>query len=86
MSSGPDWPGGLWVRWILSIVQGRMSKTDRAGSADRQDQAVSRGGNAPTPVIRSETLLSARKEAVIEHRGERYLLRETSRGKLILTK
>jgi hemin uptake protein HemP len=56
-----------------------MSKTEGAGAADGQ-------GRAETPVIRSETLLSTRKEAVIEHRGERYLLRETSRGKLILTK
>ena len=56
-----------------------MSKTEGAGPADRQDRTA-------TPVIRSETLLSARKEAVIEHRGEHYLLRETSKGKLILTK
>ena len=56
-----------------------MNKTEGAGPVDRQDRMA-------TPVIRSETLLSARKEAVIEHRGERYLLRETSKGKLILTK
>ena len=56
-----------------------MSKTESAGPADGQTRTE-------TPVIRSEALLSVRKEAVIEHRGERYLLRETSRGKLILTK
>lgn len=37
-------------------------------------------------VIPSRTLLGPAGRAVIEHRGERYALRETRLGKLILTK
>lgn len=42
----------------------------------------------PTPLQRvsSEKLLTGKKELVIEHCGEEYRLRITSKGKLILTK
>lgn len=42
----------------------------------------------PTPdsPIRAEDLLRDRRMLVIEHAGERYLLRLTRNGKLILTK
>ena len=36
--------------------------------------------------ITTEDLLAGRREIVIVHRGERYLLRVTRSGKLILTK
>jgi len=36
--------------------------------------------------ISSEVLLSGKKELIIEHAGEDYRLRITSKGKLILTK
>jgi hemin uptake protein HemP len=38
------------------------------------------------PVVRSADLFGERKEIVIEHDGERYRLRITRRGKLILQK
>ena len=37
-------------------------------------------------VIPSAELLGARGQLLIEHQGERYLLRVTRQGKLILTK
>ena len=37
-------------------------------------------------IVRSEDLFSARTEIVIVHNGERYRLRLTRRGKLILQK
>ena len=36
--------------------------------------------------IRSDELFSGQREVLIEHAGELYLLRHTSKGKLILTK
>lgn len=41
---------------------------------------------APAGPIRAEDLLRDRRMLVIEHAGERYLLRLTRNGKLILTK
>lgn len=41
---------------------------------------------APASHIRAEDLLRDRRMLVIEHAGERYLLRLTRNGKLILTK
>jgi len=41
---------------------------------------------SPGVRVRSEALLAGGREVVIEHRGQNYLLRLTSSGKLILTK
>lgn len=41
---------------------------------------------APEPVVRTADLFGERREIVIEHDGERYKLRITRRGKLILQK
>ncbi len=41
---------------------------------------------APAEVVRATDLLRNRQVLVIEHAGERYLLRLTKNGKLILTK
>ena len=38
------------------------------------------------PQIRSEELFGGQREVLIEHAGELYSLRQTSKGKLILTK
>jgi len=38
------------------------------------------------PTYSSETLFGAARQAVIEHRGQQYVLRLTASGKLILTK
>ena len=57
---------------------------DETEKSDR-DAAIS----PPTgrePVVRSQELFGAAKEIVIEHEGERYRLRITRRGKLILQK
>ncbi|MFN2308409.1 MAG: hemin uptake protein HemP [Gammaproteobacteria bacterium] len=40
----------------------------------------------PLPVVTSQHLLGERGQLQIAHQGEYYLLRLTSRGKLILTK
>ncbi len=40
----------------------------------------------PVPVYRSEDLFKAKNRAEILHQGERYVLRETRTGKLILNK
>jgi hemin uptake protein HemP len=40
----------------------------------------------PELVIASQNLLQGRREIYIEHEGQRYRLRVTSRGKLYLTK
>ncbi len=37
-------------------------------------------------VVTSEMLFAGKRELVIRHRGEDYILRLTSQGKLILTK
>jgi hemin uptake protein HemP len=37
-------------------------------------------------VVHSQQLLAGQRLIVIEHHGERYVLRETNQGKLILTK
>ncbi|MBX3677977.1 MAG: hemin uptake protein HemP [Rhodocyclaceae bacterium] len=41
---------------------------------------------APQPPVTSTELLRGRNEVLIAHRGEHYRLRQTSSGKLILTK
>jgi hemin uptake protein HemP len=41
---------------------------------------------APVRALRSETLFDGSSEVQIDHRGTLYRLRQTSQGKLILTK
>jgi hemin uptake protein HemP len=43
------------------------------------------GGNV-APVVSSQELLGRRRHLQIDHGGERYVLRVTRQGKLILTK
>ncbi len=48
---------------------------------------ASQSSDAPTMRrMTSDELLAGQKERVIEHSGEEYRLRMTSKGKLILTK
>ncbi|MDA8383437.1 MAG: hemin uptake protein HemP [Betaproteobacteria bacterium] len=49
--------------------------------SERRDLLLDRN-----PPIRSETLFAAGDELLIEHQGQRYRLRRTRAGKLILTK
>jgi len=44
------------------------------------------GINAAEPVVSSKALFKGRRIISIEHNGERYALRITASGKLILTK
>lgn len=61
-----------------------MKNQDRSASC-----ALAHEPSAParkTRPVRSADLLGAARTLMIEHRGEFYCLRQTSRGKLILTK
>lgn len=58
---------------------------NQSGPTDRMDLAAPKG-LSQRPRHRSEALLAGAREVVIEHRGQDYLLRLTSTGKLILTK
>jgi hemin uptake protein HemP len=48
--------------------------------------AVAATSQAQRRQIRSDELFSGQREVLIEHSGEIYSLRQTSKGKLILTK
>jgi len=50
------------------------------------DCVVLAGGAASTRQVNSEALLGNRETLEIQHQGERYILRQTRAGKLILTK
>lgn len=50
------------------------------------DSVVLAGGAASTRQVNSEALLGNRETLEIQHQGERYILRQTRAGKLILTK
>lgn len=61
--------------------------------ADAQESQMKTGhddagaaGEAELPRLRSADLLNGAREAIIEHGQDRYRLRLTSNGKLILTK
>ena len=49
-------------------------------------RTVTPGNPAPRRQIRSDDLFGGHRELLIEHAGEFYSLRQTSKGKLILTK
>ena len=57
---------------------------DRADANEPSGSPVDTLADART--LNSAELLSGAKEVVIDHQGERYRLRCTSKGKLILTK
>lgn len=58
-----------------------------AANGERSNVAACVTGSQPQRrQIRSDELFSGQREVVIEHAGEFYLLRHTSKGKLILTK
>jgi hemin uptake protein HemP len=48
--------------------------------------AIATGNPPPRRQIRSVELFNGGREVLIEHAGELYSLRQTSKGKLILTK
>jgi hemin uptake protein HemP len=53
---------------------------------NRDTAAVKLASDAAVPHLESTRLLGAAGEAVIEHEGNLYRLRRTSRGGLVLTK
>ena len=53
---------------------------------DRADGSEAKASLTEARTLSSTELLSGAKEVVIDHQGERYRLRCTSKGKLILTK
>ena len=53
---------------------------------ERADEPMLQDEPQPEGVIRTEELFGERREVWIEHNGERYRLRITRRGKLILQK
>ncbi|MCF6323216.1 MAG: hemin uptake protein HemP [Gammaproteobacteria bacterium] len=64
-----------------------MKNSDRHKSPSPRVAEVSQlGDTASMRRITSNELFAGRKELAIEHSGEEYRLRITSKGKLILTK
>ena len=66
-----------------------MTKTGDDPAAAKAPTQV-KGGASGTAIVRrgveSDTLLAGGRELLIRHAGEVYTLRQTSKGKLILTK
>ncbi|MBS0002995.1 MAG: hemin uptake protein HemP [Thioalkalivibrio sp.] len=63
--------------------------SDNAGRvpvADRGPSPHAGGSGQTIPTTRSDVLLGPARQLRIEHDGEWYVLRQTSRNKLILTK
>jgi hemin uptake protein HemP len=58
----------------------------RAIAAPPDSTVMSTGKPPPRRQIRSVELFNGGREVMIEHAGELYSLRQTSKGKLILTK
>jgi len=61
------------------------SRMARSAANTRASRVVEHERSIPIP-ISSHALLAGRRERTIIHNGECYLLRITSKGKLILTK
>lgn len=61
-------------------------KTPAVTAMPRPSTARSVASSSDTRCIRSADLFGDRRTVAIEHAGEFYLLRRTSKGKLILTK
>jgi hemin uptake protein HemP len=65
----------------MKPAPGAASNAARTATA-----AAERGAQSQRQQISSEELFGGRREVLIEHAGELYSLRQTSKGKLILTK
>ena len=57
-----------------------------AGTKSATCSSDATSGSNTKRLIRSSDLLHGKREVLIEHAGELYSLRHTSKGKLILTK
>lgn len=72
------------IQMITNIIRVTMK-------IDEQHQAVTPHQDAPLPAggrprFEVEKLMAGRREVILLHGGEDYVLRITSKGKLILTK
>lgn len=63
-----------------------ISGSSAAGAEQAGVPTAASGNTAQRRQIRSDDLLGGCREVLIEHSGELYSLRQTSKGKLILTK
>lgn len=63
-----------------------MSQTELPRSGNDASRRPEDGQRTTERVLSSTQLLDRGGRLIIEHRGERYALRETRAGKLILTK
>ena len=64
----------------------KTAPDSQLSAAPAAPEGDSRTAQAQRPRIRSEELFGGQRELLIEHAGEVYSLRQTSKGKLILTK
>lgn len=71
---------------IIRITVCVMNKPTLSDSVDNRCVTEAPEPSTGERVLASEVLLAGNRKLVIEHRGERYWLRETRQGKLILTK
>ena len=67
------------------VAQGAMDESKLSAPARAAEERAAQMIGEER-VVRSAQLFCGDKEVVIEHDGERYRLRRTSKGKLILTK
>lgn len=57
-----------------------------SGEKDPENEPHRDGGGARSRHIKVSELLGSEREVILEHAGQEYRLRITSKGKLILTK
>lgn len=67
-------------------MSGMSREPSRAGKPDWEAASAPAMENADKSRLRSTEIFKGAREVVIEHEGEEYRLRRTSKGKLILTK
>jgi len=60
--------------------------TGRIPRAGNDEPLQARSSGRPVPTTRSDVLLGPARQLRIEHEGEWYVLRQTNRNQLILTK
>lgn len=58
----------------------------KSGENRPESEPDRHGAAVEPPVVRSDTLLAGHRQLVIVHNDERYVLRVTRQGKLILNK
>jgi len=73
---------------MLIILSAAMISRDNTNDSKDRSAAERRTGETPVErrAVESATLLAGGKELLIRHGAEVYTLRQTSKGKLILTK